>query len=53
MRATRDIIRRFEASVVGPWMAEGWDAVQAHWPHPDSVEGPQAFFERRDADWSS
>jgi enoyl-CoA hydratase/carnithine racemase len=52
VRATRDIIRRFEASVVGPWMAEGWDAVQAHWPHPDAVEGPQAFFERRDADWS-
>jgi enoyl-CoA hydratase/carnithine racemase len=52
VRATRDIIRRFEASVVGPWMAEGWDAVQAHWPHPDAVEGPKAFFERRDADWS-
>jgi enoyl-CoA hydratase/carnithine racemase len=52
VRATRDIIRRFEASVVGPWMAEGWEAVQAHWPHPDAVEGPKAFFERRDADWS-
>jgi len=52
VRATRDIIRRLEASVVGPWMAEGWDAVQAHWPHPDAVEGPKAFFERRDADWS-
>jgi len=42
VRATRDIIRRFEASVVGPWMAEGWEAVQAHWTHPDSVEGPLA-----------
>ena len=31
VRATRDVIRRFEASVVGPWMAEGWEAVQAHW----------------------
>jgi enoyl-CoA hydratase/carnithine racemase len=52
VRATRDIIRRFEASVVGPWMAEGWEAVQAHWAHPDSVEGPLAFVDRRDADWS-
>ncbi len=52
VRATRDIIRRFEASVVGPWMAEGWDVLQRHWDHPDAVEGPRAFFERRDADWS-
>ena len=52
VRATRDIIRRLEASVVGPWMAEGWEAVQAHWTHPDSVEGPLAFVDRRDADWS-
>jgi E-phenylitaconyl-CoA hydratase len=32
-------------------MVEGWDAVQAHWDHPDSVEGPRAFMERRDPDW--
>ena len=51
VRATRDVIRRFEASVVGPWMADGWDAVQRHWGHPDADEGPRAFVERRDPDW--
>jgi enoyl-CoA hydratase/carnithine racemase len=51
VRATRDVIRRFEAAVVGPWMMDGWDAVQRHWGHPDAVEGPRAFFERRDPDW--
>jgi enoyl-CoA hydratase/carnithine racemase len=51
VRATRDVIRRFEASTVGPWMADGWDAVQRHWAHPDAVEGPRAFVERRDAEW--
>jgi len=25
--------------------------VQAHWPHPDAVEGPRAFAERRDPGW--
>jgi enoyl-CoA hydratase/carnithine racemase len=51
VRATRDVIRRFEASTVGPWMADGWDAVQQHWAHPDAVEGPRAFVERRDPEW--
>jgi enoyl-CoA hydratase/carnithine racemase len=51
VRATRDVIRRFEASTVGPWMADGWDAVQRHWAHPDADEGPRAFVERRDPEW--
>jgi enoyl-CoA hydratase/carnithine racemase len=51
VRATRGVLRRFEDDAVGGWMAEGWDAVQAHWPHSDSTEGPRAFVERRDANW--
>jgi enoyl-CoA hydratase/carnithine racemase len=51
VRATRDIIRRFEASIVGPWMSQGFEALQRHWSHPDSVEGPLAFFDRRDPNW--
>jgi enoyl-CoA hydratase/carnithine racemase len=52
VRATRRVLRGLEDAVVGSWMAEGWDAVQEHWAHPDSKEGPRAFFERRDPRWS-
>jgi enoyl-CoA hydratase/carnithine racemase len=51
VRATRAVIRRLETALVGVSMVEGWEAVQAHWEHPDSVEGPQAFSERRDPNW--
>jgi enoyl-CoA hydratase/carnithine racemase len=51
IRATREMMRRFENNVLGPWMAAGWDAVQVHWAHPDSVEGPRAFAERREPKW--
>ena len=51
VRATRAVIRRLETTLVGLSMVEGWDAVQNHWGHPDAVEGPRAFFERRDAKW--
>jgi enoyl-CoA hydratase/carnithine racemase len=52
VRATRHVLRRLEASLVEPAMDAGWRAVQAHWTHPDAVEGPRAFAERRPADWS-
>lgn len=51
VRHTRAVLRRLETSVVGLAMVEGWDKVQEHWEHPDSVEGPRAFFEKRDPDW--
>jgi enoyl-CoA hydratase/carnithine racemase len=51
VRSTRAVLRRLETSLVGLSMVEGWDRVQAHWEHPDSVEGPRAFFERRDPNW--
>jgi enoyl-CoA hydratase/carnithine racemase len=51
VRETRAVLRRLETSLVGLSMVDGWDAVQAHWGHPDSVEGPRAFFEKRDPDW--
>jgi enoyl-CoA hydratase/carnithine racemase len=51
VRSTRAMLRRFEEHIVGGWMAEGWDAVQAHWPHPDATEGPRAFAERRAPNW--
>ena len=45
VRSTRAVLRRLETTLVGLSMVEGWDAVQAHWEHPDSVEGPRAFFD--------
>jgi len=53
VRATREMMRRFESNVLGPWMAAGWDAVQVHWAHPDSQEGPRAFAERREPKWEN
>ncbi|QIB66844.1 enoyl-CoA hydratase/isomerase family protein [Kineobactrum salinum] len=30
----------------------GWELLKSHWAHPDFVEGPQAFIERRTAVWN-
>ncbi|MGH1561621.1 enoyl-CoA hydratase/isomerase family protein [Mumia sp. DW29H23] len=51
--ATRRAIRDVEAQLVRPAMERGWEAVQAHWDHPDSREGPLAFAERRTPRWQS
>jgi enoyl-CoA hydratase/carnithine racemase len=53
LRATRRVLRDLEKSLVEPAMAAGWDAVQAHWAHPDAVEGPRAFAERRSPRWAA
>jgi enoyl-CoA hydratase/carnithine racemase len=29
----------------------GWELLKSHWPHPDFVEGPQAFAEKRPPRW--
>jgi enoyl-CoA hydratase/carnithine racemase len=52
LRATRRVLRDLEQSLVEPAMATGWASVQAHWAHPDAVEGPQAFAERRSPRWT-
>jgi enoyl-CoA hydratase/carnithine racemase len=33
-------------------MRQGWDAFRSHRNHPDALEGPRAFAERRRAVWS-
>ncbi|MCU1458747.1 MAG: enoyl-CoA hydratase [Actinomycetia bacterium] len=30
----------------------GWALVRAHWSHPDFTEGPRAFVERREPNWT-
>jgi len=52
VRATRAVIRDFEADLLRRHMDAGWRAVQDHWPHPDSNEGPRAFLEKREPRWA-
>jgi enoyl-CoA hydratase/carnithine racemase len=52
VRATRAVIRDFEADLMRRHMDAGWKAVQDHWPHPDAHEGPRAFLEKRAPRWA-
>ncbi|KRA24670.1 enoyl-CoA hydratase [Microbacterium sp. Root61] len=51
-RVTRQILRDFEADLVREHLDRGWQAVQDHWTHPDAVEGPTAFAEKRAPQWA-
>lgn len=33
-------------------LREGWDEIMEHWSHPDAVEGPRAFAEKRTPGWT-
>jgi enoyl-CoA hydratase/carnithine racemase len=34
-------------------LERAWDMVKAHRGHPDAVEGPRAFVEKRDPRWAT
>lgn len=51
IRETRRMIRAFDADLLRPHLDRGWRAVQDHWSHPDSKEGPHAFMEKRPPRW--
>lgn len=34
-------------------LQHGWDLLRAHWDHPDFQEGPRAFAEKREPEWTS
>ncbi len=34
-------------------MQAGWDSIRAHREHPDALEGPRAFTEKRDPVWAT
>lgn len=36
----------------GAALEHGWDLLRAHWRHPDFVEGPRAFAEKREPVWN-
>lgn len=48
---SRRALRSLERRLLHDAMDEGWAAVQAHWVHPDSQEGPAAFAEKRAPRW--
>lgn len=52
IRVTRAVIRDFEADLMRRHLDAGWRAVQGHWPHPDSNEGPRAFLDKRPPRWT-
>ncbi|MGE0877772.1 MAG: enoyl-CoA hydratase/isomerase family protein [Acidimicrobiia bacterium] len=52
VRSSLAVLRGLEAELVEQWMDKGWTAVMAHWPHPDAMEGPVAFSEKRDPVWN-
>jgi enoyl-CoA hydratase/carnithine racemase len=33
-------------------LENGWSLLRSHWPHPDFVEGPRAFVEKRKPRWN-
>jgi E-phenylitaconyl-CoA hydratase len=33
-------------------LQNGWEMIRRHWSHPDAVEGPKAFAEKREPVWS-
>lgn len=51
--ATRRAIRSFEGSLFESALQDSWDAIRAHWDHPDAHEGPQAFIEKRAPHWQA
>lgn len=49
--ATRRAIRSLQDELLERALQDGWDAIRAHWQHPDAHEGPRAFIEKRPPRW--
>lgn len=49
---TRHTLRSFEHDLLTHSLDAGWASIRAHWDHPDAKEGPRAFVEKRDPQWS-
>lgn len=51
VRLSRRVLRQFESDLIGTHMDLGWELIQRHWAHPDAMEGPIAFQEKRAPRW--
>lgn len=45
-------VRAVRRGPIAEAMQAGWQLVQEQWDHPDALEGPRAFAERRPAQWA-
>ena len=51
VRLSRRVLRTFEERLIATDMDLGWELIQRHRHHPDAIEGPQAFLEKRPPVW--
>jgi enoyl-CoA hydratase/carnithine racemase len=51
VRRTRRVLREFQECLLGDALDTGWRMIRDHWEHPDALEGPAAFLERREPRW--
>lgn len=51
VRLTRRVLRSFEERLLETHLDLGWELIRRHRSHPDAVEGPRAFMERRSPEW--
>jgi enoyl-CoA hydratase/carnithine racemase len=51
VRETLRILRRRARDPVARELSDAWAAVIRQWSHPDAIEGPRAFAERRPPRW--
>jgi enoyl-CoA hydratase/carnithine racemase/ketosteroid isomerase-like protein len=52
VRATLRILRRRVREPIAAELDQAWAAVVGQWSHPDAMEGPAAFAERRPPRWT-
>ena len=52
VRKSRQAIRALHERLLEPALDEGWELIKSHWEHPDALEGPAAFSERRAPEWA-
>jgi enoyl-CoA hydratase/carnithine racemase len=53
VRQTRASLRRLTFDALIPYLEIAWTEVMGHWPHPDAMEGPVAFSEKRPPVWDT
>jgi enoyl-CoA hydratase/carnithine racemase len=51
VRLSRRILRDLESRLLGAEPDLGWEIIKRHRHHPDAIEGPAAFLERREPRW--
>ena len=53
IRKTLKVLRGRARNPIKEELPAAWDAVVSQWGHPDTVEGPKAFMEKRAAEWDT